>query len=88
MNDDRLAHFTQEEGEEAQRPNLPALHRTSEQCTGCAPRVGPSDVLQADARPLPQLILPENNITLLAKHRALIIMVSQAKQLFVSLQCD
>lgn len=73
MNDNRLTHFTQEEGEEAQCPGFLVLHHAGEQCTGCAHRIGPSDVLQADAKPLPQLILPENNITLLAEHRDLII---------------
>lgn len=88
MNDDWLMHFTQKEGEEAQRLNFLVLHHVAKQCTDCAPRVGPFDVLQADARFLPQLILLENNVTLLAKHRDLIIRVSWAKQLFVSLQCD
>lgn len=77
--------FTQDEGEEEQRPNSPVLRHAAEQRSGCAPRVGPSDVLQADVRPLPQLILPENNTTLLAEHRDLIIRASWAQQLFVSL---
>lgn len=67
MNDDWLTHFTQDEGEGVQKPNFPVFCHIAEQRTGCAPRVDPSDVLQADARPFPQLILPENNTTLLAE---------------------
>lgn len=77
-----LMHFTQEKREEAQGPNFLVLPCTAEQCTGSTLRIGPVDVLQTDVRPLPQLILPENNTTLLAEHRDLIIRVPGLSSFF------
>lgn len=54
---------------------LPGASLHSRAMQGSALRVGPVDVLQTDVRPLPQLILPENNTTLLDEHRDLIIRV-------------
>lgn len=60
-------------GGRSTKAKLPGASLHNRAMQGSALRVGTVDVLQTDVRPLQELILPENNLTLLDEHRDLII---------------